>query len=300
MNRQNKSNNDYIEPDSSSRTPINDPRYLALNECVESSSHDSYNIARLSNDLNSDIKSNETHNFTVRFFHKPVLCLHCSDYIWGSGYIGHGCSKCAECVHFKCLLFVKFKTTCRNDSSDQLEKKTWPNLYPIENWSTDLVKRWLAVVNLHRYAEVFSRYDITGSKLIVLNTEQLNEYRIRDIYHQRAILECCKELIYKSRLYSTNGQMVKEQNDFLNQLKTNPYKAESHHFLLHTISMQTNCHSCLRPLLGIVHQALICQQCGIMVSFLILIWLFDLKDCWKLSTEIFYFNSGRLKLINFV
>ncbi len=100
----------------------------------------------------------------------------------------------------------------------------------------------------------------------MLNSEQLNEYRIRDSYHQKAILECCKELVVRSRQYSSLVQMSREQNDFSqNHLKANPYKASKHHFLLHTLSVQTNCHSCLRPLLGIVHQALICQQCGIMV-----------------------------------
>ena len=229
---------------------------------------DTYNLTSLSDRPVGQDQIQPEHNFQIRFFHKPVLCLHCQDYIWGAGYIGYGCSRCAECVHFKCLIFTA-QQTCANTpdtATPLLDTKTKLNLYPIENWSIDLVKQWLAVVNLHRYAEVFSKYSITGSKLIMLNTEQLNEYRIRDSYHQKAILECCKELLARSRQYSSYVQMAREQNDFChNHLKTSPYKATKHHFLLHTLSVQTNCHSCLRPLLGIVHQALLCQHCGLMV-----------------------------------
>lgn len=264
-------------------TPSETPgqSYLNLTDC-ESGSEDVYNLNALSgnqqaarpvesdNDLKTvlDADSKQYHSFSIRFFHKPVLCLHCRDYIWGAGYIGYGCYKCAECVHFKCLLFVSKRPDCKNTenpTASRLDQLTKANLYPIENWNASMVKQWLAVVNLHRYAEVFSKYNITGSKLIMLNSDHLNEYRIRDSYHHKAILECCKELLVRSRQYSTYAQMNREQNDFIEFLKRNPYRASKHHFLLHTTSVQTNCHTCLRPFLGIVHQALVCQECGIMV-----------------------------------
>ena len=242
--------------------------YLNLNDC-ESGAEDVYNLNALSGSTKTETDPKEQHhNFNVRFFHKPILCLHCRDYIWGAGYIGYGCYKCAECVHFKCLLFVAKKSNCKNTenpSSSKLDLITKSNLYPIENWNANLVKQWLAVVNLHRYAEVFSKYNITGSKLIMLNSDHLNEYRIRDSYHHKAILECCKELLVRSRQYSTYAQMNREQNEFTEFLKRNPYRASKHYFLLHTMSVQTSCHLCLRPFLGIVHQALVCQECGLMV-----------------------------------
>jgi hypothetical protein len=235
----------------------------------ENSNDDMFNVNSMeTNAYNKKEKAENNHSFQVRFFYKPVLCVHCIDYVWGSGYIGYGCTKCAQCVHFKCLIFVAKHDVCKafSDAQNKLDSITKSNFYPIENWSTDLVKQWLAVVNLHRYAEVFFKYNISGSKLITLNSEQLYEYRIRDSYHHNAIIECCKELLFKSRHYLTYSQMLKEQNEHLSvHLKMNPYKASRHHFLLHTISQQTVCHTCSRPLLGIVHQALICQQCGIMV-----------------------------------
>ena len=134
---------------------------------------------------------------------------------------------------------------------DQLTKST---VYPIENWSNDLVKEWLAVVNLHRYAEVFAKYNINGSKLISLSSDQLYEYRIRDSFHHKAIIECCQELTFKSRQYSTYSQMLKELNEFRTQLNSMPYKASRHFFLVHTLSTQSICNTCSRPFLGIIHQ----------------------------------------------
>jgi hypothetical protein len=46
-------------------------------------------------------------------------------------------------------------------------------------------------------------------------------------------------------------------------LGKNPFKAEHHHFLLHTVSKPTKCQMCERPLLGIIHQGMQCQKCGI-------------------------------------
>ena len=113
---------------------------------------------------------------------------------------------------------------------------------------------------------MFAKYNITGTKLIALDADQLNEYRIRDSYHHKAILECCKELVLRSRQYSSYGQMIREQNEVCKtHLRINIYKASRHHFVLHTISVQKNCSTCVRPLLGIVHQGLVCQHCGIMV-----------------------------------
>ena len=238
---------------------------------LDSIDDDAYNVDSLSIKVLESVERQESHAFQLRFFHKPVLCVHCMDYIWGAGYIGYMCAKCLQCVHFKCLIFVGKQAACerRTDAVECMDTVTKPNPYPIENWSNELVKQWLAVVNLHRYAEVFAKYSITGSKLLALNSEQLYEYRIRDAYHHRAILDCCKELMFKARHYSTQMQMFKEQNEFINHLKANPYKASRHHFLLHTVSQQQSCAVCARLLLGIVHQGLICQNCGIMVRIVL-------------------------------
>ena len=219
----------------------------------------------------------QQHLFQIRFFFKPILCAYCRDYIWGEGYCGYGCAKCGKCVHAKCKMFLQENTNA-NDQNEQwacgdpaekgmaLEAITRSNLYPVENWSIDIVKQWLAVVNLHRYAEVFATYKINGSKLLTLDIYQLYAFRIRDTYHHAAILQARDELLYKSRQCASNyQQMLKEEEQARQHLRVNAYKADHHHFLLHTVSKLTDCDMCGRPLLGILHQCMRCQECGLAV-----------------------------------
>ena len=59
--------------------------------------------------------------------------------------------------------------------------------------------------------------------------------------------------------------MQSELEQAKSNLLANPYKLDNHHFLVHTNSRLTDCDVCHRPLLGIVHQCLACQRCGILV-----------------------------------
>lgn len=135
------------------------------------------------------------HSFQIRFFFKPILCAHCRDFIWGEGFLGFGCIKCSLCVHTRCKLFV-LPTECTPNAkaSQQLDANTKAAYYPVDNWPVTVVKEWLAVVNLHRYAEVFSTYNITGSKLISLDIYQLYAFRIRDSFHHAAILQVIQQI----------------------------------------------------------------------------------------------------------
>jgi len=210
------------------------------------------------------------HTFQIRFFFKPIFCAHCHDYIWGEGYVGYGCTSCGVCVHSKCKFFTTSRneaiSKCNTDKKVSLEAITRSNIYSIENWSIDIVKQWLAVVNLHRYAEVFATYKINGAQLLTLDIYQLYAFRIRDTYHHSAILQARDELIFKSKHCSANfNQMIKEEDQARAHLKKCPYKVDHHHFLLHTISKLTDCDVCSRPLLGILHQCMRCQNCGLAV-----------------------------------
>lgn len=146
----------------------------------------------LSNERGEAAKK-QTHTFQVRFFNKPVLCAHCSDYIWGEGYLGFGCVQCGSCVHTRCKLFLTAGNASECVSSagvgQHLDAKTKSAYFAVDAWTVTMVKEWLAVVNLHRYAEVFSTYNINGSKLLSLDIYQLYAFRIRDSYHHAAILQ---------------------------------------------------------------------------------------------------------------
>jgi hypothetical protein len=133
------------------------------------------------------------HSFQIRFFFKPILCSHCSDYIWGEGYLGYGCVKCGICTHAKCKLFIMSPSPhCdenQHNKASQLDANTKSTYFAVSDWTVNIVKEWLAVVNLHRYAEVFSSYNINGAKLLDLDIYQLYAFRIRDSYHHAAILQ---------------------------------------------------------------------------------------------------------------
>jgi hypothetical protein len=235
---------------------------------IESNNKENQNDSKttLEGDNQKNNKQLGTHLFVLRFFREPILCIHCHDYIWGAGHIGFGCQNCLKCVHNKCLVFLHKSKTCDSNSASnvQLGSVLLEN-YPINKWSINTVKEWLAVVNLHRYSQVFSTYKIDGQQLLDLNIYQLYAFRIRDTYHHAAILQCRDELVYKSRTLSTYDQMLTEQKNGRLHLISNQYKPDKHHFLMHSLSKLTDCHLCNRPLLGIVRQALFCQKCGLLV-----------------------------------
>lgn len=165
----------------------------------------------------------QRHSFQVRFFHQPLLCMHCSDYIWGEGYVGYACVKCSRYVHSSCKVFANVLCECKETtatSGDTLSQSSGadatlasrPHPYPVENWSSMSVKEWLACVNLHRYAEVFYTYNVDGVKLLRLDMYQLGAFRIRDSFHHQAILQCRDELIYLSRMYDSVEKMIREED----------------------------------------------------------------------------------------
>ena len=238
---------------SNSRLLVNDenePRYV-----------DDHSEAK-STKLVDSTQPQKKHSFQVRFFVRPVLCSHCNDYIWGAGHLGVSCTQCTQCVHTKCQIFVS-KSVCSVKSGGTSE--TVPTNVPVDKWTVINVKEWLAVVNLHRYAELFSNNQIDGARLLKLDPYELYLYRIRDSYHHKAILTCRDELVHRAKAYGQFAQMQQEQQLFKQHLLANPYKADRHYFLLHTLASLVDCHMCKRPLLGIVHQALLCQHCGLLV-----------------------------------
>jgi hypothetical protein len=161
------------------------------------------------------------HSFQIRFYHRPMLCMHCRDYIWGEGHVGYTCLRCVQCVHASCRLFANFASECPGTAASRenmetvaatnIDEITRAHVYPVENWTTTIVKEWLAVVNLHRYAEVFYTYNINGAKLLALDMYQLSAFRIRDSYHHAAILQCRDELVHVSRHYANVNQMILEE-----------------------------------------------------------------------------------------
>ena len=43
----------------------------------------------------------------------------------------------------------------------------------VEDWDIYEVKKWMAVVNLHRYSEIFANHNIDGSELLKLDESRI-------------------------------------------------------------------------------------------------------------------------------
>ena len=213
--------------------------------------------------------SNQHKLFVPTFFVTPVLCSFCSDYIWGSGSVGYSCQSCFKAVHSQCKnLFVinRLQDECQQNACIENKQRRFSEFnYKIEKvWSFCEVKEWLAVVNLHRYSEVFTKGDIDGEKLFKIDKQFLISMRIHDNYHHEAILTAIEELKYRSRI---THEMMKENEIAIGRRRHQELvgTAKDHHFLVATITTIQECNVCSRPLLGIMQQGLICKVCGVTV-----------------------------------
>ena len=211
-------------------------------------------------------------NFKITFFVSPVLCAYCSDYIWGSGFVGYTCDRCFIVVHSQCKNLFVIKTQrigdedeCQENSYIDNKRRCIEDSYRIEKlWSFCEVKEWLAVVNLHRYSEVFAKSEIDGDKLFKINKKALADMRIHDSFHHDAIMAAIEELQIRSRItYET----MKENEVSIGARRHQQliHSAANHNFLIATLTKIHECNVCNRPLLGIMQQGLICTQCGLTV-----------------------------------
>jgi hypothetical protein len=201
------------------------------------------------------------HRFEISFYVRPRLCFHCHDYIWGSSYGGYRCVNCSNThVHSQCLVYLndeqkascqpgKSNSPCRAQNelfaSDDDETPTRP--YTIDKWSPNNVREWLAVVNLHRYSDVFFKTNTNGARLLELDHNKLNVLKITDRFHQDSILLAVEELIKRSKR-TLNAQLTEQETLKLNLKGT---KGVDRHFLIVvTFTELVQCHFCSNALYG--------------------------------------------------
>ncbi|XP_076318839.1 phosphatidylinositol 3-kinase regulatory subunit alpha-like isoform X2 [Tachypleus tridentatus] len=181
------------------------------------------------------------HQLMETFFLTPVLCRH-----W-----------CHSCFH----------NTCVPQASDHVCQRTHDVLPPVTmdtevlvtEWSTPNVVEWMAALNLYHYAELFRFKNIKGSDLFLLDKEKLHSMGIKDEFHQNAILVCVDELCRtKEELGS-----AEEARHFANVICNGSDETQVPHQLIQeSFSTLLQCQKCHAYLRGIVHQGLMCQECG--------------------------------------
>ncbi|KAG8197034.1 hypothetical protein JTE90_004303 [Oedothorax gibbosus] len=197
------------------------------------------------------------HNLTDVFFLTPVLCRHCRDYVWGTGKVGVKCEECLGCFHDVCVPFAP-SHLCQKNTGEP-PPPTLDRDIPLTLWTSSNVVEWMAALNLYRYAELFKSKDIKGCDLMTLDRDKLMNMGVKDEFHQKAILVCVDDLCQRNNL-----------NRSLHETKANSSLRESssptsnnHQLLEQSFSCVLQCDKCQNYLHGLIHQGVVCQDCGL-------------------------------------
>ncbi|XP_034944744.1 phosphatidylinositol 3-kinase regulatory subunit alpha isoform X2 [Chelonus insularis] len=215
------------------------------------------------------------HNLVNVYFVTPLLCLHCEDYIWGTGKIGVECSECHACFHIVCKEFSSQHLCQWGAKGHALPGQVFDKDKPVSEWTSLNVVEWMSALNLYRYADVFKSKDIKGADLVHLDREKLMNMGIKDEFHQKNILVCIEELCRSSSLpaLSATENTIKSQLTSSNEapgnggdsavvLATNN-AANQHNLVPHSFSVLEKCDKCHKYLRGLLHQGFLCQDCGL-------------------------------------
>ncbi|XP_022250520.1 uncharacterized protein LOC106466724 isoform X2 [Limulus polyphemus] len=172
------------------------------------------------------------HQLMETFFLTPVLCRHCKDYIWGTGKVGMKCEGCHSCFHNICVSRAS-NHVCQR-TQDVLPPITMDKEVLITEWSTANVVEWMAALNFYQYAELFRLKNMKGSDLFLLDKEKL-----------------CGS--------------TEEARNFANVVccESNETRQVAHQLVQESFSTLLQCHKCHAYLRGVVHQGLVCQECGL-------------------------------------
>ncbi|GJQ65734.1 hypothetical protein Trydic_g11919 [Trypoxylus dichotomus] len=210
-------------------------------------SHTSYNLPKEA-DLNS------IHRLQEFYVATPVFCIHCRDYIWGTGPVGEKCLDCYACFHTLCTRFAA-NYSCQNDTNsiNVTPPVTLDTEKPVSEWTSLNVAEWMAALNLYAYTEVFRCKDIKGTDLLHLDEDKLMNMGIKDEFHQKALLACIDEL------------KGKQQPPTPLEMPIMPEEIQSEHTNMTQLSFSSleRCGKCQKYLRGFLHQGYFCQDCGL-------------------------------------
>ncbi|XP_046372437.1 phosphatidylinositol 3-kinase regulatory subunit alpha-like isoform X2 [Haliotis rufescens] len=202
------------------------------------------------------------HRLADVYFVKPVLCINCNDYIWGTTKVGKKCEACGKCCHTLCSGTVN-NSHCTREKTTNLEP-TLECSQPLENWTVNHVIEWMAALNLYRYVELFREKNIAGRDLKTMDEDKLMEMGIKDEYHQKSILVCIDELCGQNSDNQPYATSLPPANQCVD-MEADAYSAASseHRFAEYNFSSMQRCHLCDKFLYGLVRQGLQCRECGL-------------------------------------
>ncbi|XP_035230496.1 phosphatidylinositol 3-kinase regulatory subunit alpha-like isoform X2 [Stegodyphus dumicola] len=118
----------------------------------------------------------------------------------------------------------------------------------------------MAALNLYRYAELFKSKDIKGIDLMTLDRDKLMNMGIKDEFHQKAILVCVDDLCQRNNL---NRSLHEAKAQMGISYRDGSSPTGNHQLLEQSFSCVLQCDKCHNYLHGLIHQGVVCQECGL-------------------------------------
>nr|XP_042900263.1 phosphatidylinositol 3-kinase regulatory subunit gamma isoform X2 [Parasteatoda tepidariorum] len=131
---------------------------------------------------------------------------------------------------------------------------------PLNLWTSSNVVEWMAALNLFRYAELFKSKDIKGCDLMTLDRDKLMNMGVKDEFHQKAILVCVDYLCQRNNL---NRSLQETKSQTGPSLRDGSSPTGNHQLLEQSFSCVLQCDKCHNYLHGLIHQGVVCQECGL-------------------------------------
>ncbi|XP_044016208.1 phosphatidylinositol 3-kinase regulatory subunit alpha isoform X2 [Aphidius gifuensis] len=216
---------------------------------------------------NNKISKEYHHNLFNVYFVTPLICLHCDDYIWGTGNVGVTCTDCHACFHIVCTEFSG-QHLCKWDTKGHaLPGQLFDKDKPVSEWTSLNVVEWMSALNLYRYADVFKSKDIKGADLVHLDKDKLMNMGIKDEFHQKNILLCIEELCRPTSSSSTIDRGSLASDDDTSSCADSAIglgnTGVKHDLVPQSFSVLEKCDKCNKYLRGLLHQGFLCQVCGL-------------------------------------
>jgi phosphoinositide-3-kinase regulatory subunit len=176
----------------------------------------------------------------------------CNNSVLGSS------TECLGCFHDVCVPFAP-SLLCQR-SPGEPPPSTLDREVPLSQWTSSNVVEWMAALNLYRYAELFKSKDVKGSDLISLDREKLMNMGIKDEFHQKAILVCVDDLCQRNNL---NRSLNESRNLTNSSYRDGSSPTGNHQLIEQSFSSVLQCDKCHNYLHGLIHQGVVCQECGL-------------------------------------
>ncbi|KAL5287783.1 PIK3R3 family protein [Megaselia abdita] len=205
------------------------------------------------------------HTIVSSFLTTPILCLHCRDYIWGSGHQSVCCNICLSYFHQSCKDFCQLYV-CKQNTEVYPYVLPLPMLTdtPVTSWTNTHVLEWLAACNFFPFIELFKVNNVKGEDLTnYLDSDRLNNIGVRNPDHRTSLQLALKDLLSGEIIFPSRSHLKIPESATREDLHL--ILNHTHNFLDVSFPQAEVCDFCRKYLRGINTQGLQCTVCQYIV-----------------------------------